>query len=104
MLFRTGVLVFRGSGVVNPNYDITMNTIASPVVSRRQKTAGQNHHLWNNHGTWWFHGTFHLSGGTAERVRVNLKTNDLSSARSRRDFILSSRSLQNSQPAPDASS
>jgi hypothetical protein len=75
-------------GVVNQNHDITMNTIASPVISRRQKAAGPDHHLWNNHGTWWFHGTFHLPDGTAERVRVNLKTADLTSARLRRDHIL----------------
>jgi hypothetical protein len=88
MSFRTGVLVFRGRGVVEPNHDILMNTIASPVISRRQKAAGPDHHLWNNHGTWWFHGTFHLPDGTAERVRVNLKTADLTSARLRRDHIL----------------
>lgn len=104
MSFRTGVLVFRGRGVVNPNHDIIMNKTGPPVISRRQKIAGPNHHLWNNHGTWWFHGTFHLSDGTAERVRVNLKTDHLSSARNRRNFILSSRSFQNSQPVPDASS
>lgn len=61
----------------------------TPTLSRRQKTAGPNHHLWNNHGTWWFHGTFHLPDGTAERVRVSLKTRDLGLAREKRDRLLS---------------
>ena len=57
-------------------------------ISRRQKTRGPNHHLWNNHGTWWFHGTVHLPDGTARRVRVNLRTRDLPSACRLRDRIL----------------
>lgn len=81
--------------VVNRKHDITMtNTIERPVLSSRQKTAGPNHHLWNNHGTWWFHGTFHLPDGTAERVRVNLKTADLKAARLRRDHIITGRCFQ----------
>ena len=71
-----------------------MNQIAAPVISRRQKTAGANHHLWNNNGTWWLHCTIHLPDGTAERVRVNLKTDDPSSARLRRDNILEGRCFQ----------
>jgi hypothetical protein len=63
-------------------------TTATATISRRQKTAGPNHHLWNNHGSWWCHGTFHLPDGTAERDRVNLRTTDLASARRRRDCIL----------------
>jgi len=61
---------------------------AAPVISRRQKTTHPNHHLWLNHGSWWFHGTFHLPDGTAERVRANLRTRSLATARCRRDFIL----------------
>jgi len=64
---------------------MTSNT---PTLSTRQKIAGENHHLWNNHGTWWFHGTFHLPNGTARRQRANLKTRDLTDARSKRDRIL----------------
>ena len=74
-----------------------MTTITTPTLSRRQKTAGANHHLWNNHGTWWFHGTVHLPDGTAERVRMNLKTDDLPVARRRRDSIQSGRCIQNRQ-------
>jgi hypothetical protein len=65
-----------------------MKATTSPIISRRQKTSGLNHHLWNNHGSWWFHGTVHLPDGTAQRVRVNLKTKDLLKARSQRDSIL----------------
>ena len=75
------------------NNDTTMNA-DHPVISRRQKTTEPNHHLWNNHGTWWFHGTFHLADSTAERVRVNLRTGDLSIARRRRDLILCGRCFQ----------
>ena len=74
-----------------------MTATTAPTLSRRQKTAGANHHLWNNHGTWWFHGTVHLPDGTAERVRVNLKTDDLSKARSRRDSILGDRCFQSTR-------
>ena len=60
-----------------------------PTISRRQKTDGTNHHLWNNHGTWWFHGTIHKPDGTTERVRVNLGTRDEAQARRKRDNIFS---------------
>lgn len=66
----------------------TTTKTASPAFSRRQKTDGPNHHLWNNHGTWWFHGTFHKPEGTKERVRVNLRTRDLAEARLKRDRIV----------------
>ena len=64
-----------------------MTKSMSPAFSRRQKTDGPNHHLWNNHGTWWFHGTFHKPEGTKERVRLNLRTRDLAEARLKRDRI-----------------
>ena len=62
---------------------------STSIISRRQKTDGPNHHLWNNHGTWWFHGTLHKPDGTAERLRANLKTRDESQAKRKRDVILS---------------
>jgi len=65
-----------------------MSQATLPVISRRQKTGGPNHHLWNNHGWWWFHGTFHLPGGGVERVRLSLKTKDLDAARHQRDRIV----------------
>ena len=74
-------------------------TPATATISRRQKTAGPDHHLWNNHGSWWFHGTFHLPNGTAERVRVNLRTADLASAR---DDILAGRCFQSATRAQAA--
>jgi hypothetical protein len=74
-----------------------MTATNAPTISRRQKTAGPNHHLWNNHGTWWFHGTVHKPDGTAERVRVNLKTDVLPIARNRRDSIRSGRCFQSRQ-------
>lgn len=94
--FPTPALMFSGrasfvSGarnVANPNHDIIMTS--EPIrLSRRQKTAGPLHHLWNNHGTWWFHGTFHLPDGTAKRQRVNLKTSVITEALSKRERLLS---------------
>jgi hypothetical protein len=58
------------------------------VISRRQKTTGENHHLWNNNGTWWFHATLHLPDYTSRRVRWNLKTRDPLRARRIRDRLL----------------
>jgi hypothetical protein len=65
-----------------------MITTTAPILSRRQKATGANHHLQNNHGTWWFHGTFHRADYTAKRVRLNLSTRDEAVARQRRDAIL----------------
>lgn len=79
---------------MHPNHDITMNQTESPVISRRQTAAGPLHHLWNNHGHWWFHGTFHLPDGTATRVRANLKTRDLCTARRRRDTLMAGLRIQ----------
>jgi hypothetical protein len=64
-----------------------------PTISRRQRTLGANHHLWNNNGTWWFHGTLHIPDGTAERIRVSLRTRDISAARNQRDKILTQNAL-----------
>ena len=65
-----------------------MNQIAAPVISRRQKTAGANHHLWNNNGTWWLHCTIHLPDLTKWRLRRNLRTSDVQTAQQLRDRIL----------------
>jgi len=60
----------------------------TPTLSCRQKTAGPDHHLWNNHGSWWFHGTEHRTDGTATRIRLSLRTRDVTKARRIRDRIL----------------
>jgi hypothetical protein len=75
--------------VVNPNHDITMKT---QEISRRQKSRGANHHLWNNHGTWWLHCTIHLPDFTKWRLRKNLRTSDVRTARQLRDRILADKS------------
>lgn len=59
-------------------------------ISTRQKVQGPDHHLWNNHGTWWLHCTVHLPDFTARRVRRNLRTTDLPTARRLRDRLLAS--------------
>jgi len=88
MSFRTGVLIIRVRDVVNPNHDIPMNQTARPIVSRRQKAVGPDHHLWNNNGTWWLHCTIHLPDFTKCRLRRNLRTSDLQTAQHLRDRIL----------------
>lgn len=69
----------------------------TPTLSRRQKTAGHDHHLWNNHGTWWFHATEHRTDGTAMRIRLNLRTRDVTKARRIRDRILTNHSPSTTQ-------
>jgi len=70
-----------------PIHDITMkpDTIE---ISRRQKTDDPDHHLWNNHGTWWLHCTVHLPDFTKWRLRKNLRTTDVQTARQLRDQFL----------------
>jgi hypothetical protein len=58
------------------------------LATRRSKN-NPNHHLWNNNGTWWCHFTLHSTTGTKKRHRLSLKTPDLTSARRKRDRILS---------------
>jgi hypothetical protein len=69
-----------------------MNQTRSPVISRRQKTARPNHHLWNNHGIWWLHCTIHLPDFTKWRLRRNLRTSDVQKARQLRDRLLADKS------------
>lgn len=57
------------------------------IITRRN-AVGPNHHLWDNHGIWWFQATVHLGDGTAERVRISLRTKCVETARRRRDAIL----------------
>jgi hypothetical protein len=64
----------------------------APTLSRRQQTAGLDHHLWNNHGSWWIHATEHRTDGTATRIRCNLRTRDVTKARRLRDRILTNHS------------
>ena len=59
------------------------------LATRPARDCGNpDHHLWNNRGTWWCHFTLHRPDYTAERVRVSLRTRDLSEARCRRDALL----------------
>lgn len=64
----------------------------SPIrgeIAVRVDDNNPNHHLWNNRGTWWCHFTLHRPDYTAERIRVSLKTRDVTLARARRDELLS---------------
>lgn len=63
-------------------------TAQTAVLSVRTHTSNPDHHLWNNNGTWWCHYTLHLPDFTKRRVRRSLGTNDLATARGRRDRLL----------------
>ena len=62
--------------------------MSTTTPSLRVDPVNPNHHLWNNHGTWWVHYTLHLSDYTKQRIRKNLSTRSLKTARTRRDTIL----------------
>jgi hypothetical protein len=95
MSFSAGVLFFRTRDVVKLKTTTSMNS-ATIAISRRLKTTGPNHHLWNNHGTWWFHSTVHLPDFTKWRLRKNLRTSDVQTARLLRDRILAERGASSS--------
>jgi hypothetical protein len=59
------------------------------VPAIRIAEANPDHHLWNNNGTWWIHYTLHLPDYTKQRIRRSLGTRHSSTARLRRDEILS---------------
>lgn len=63
-----------------------MTTKAS--LSVRIDESNPQHHLFNNNGTWWLHATVHWPDHTKQRVRLSMKTRDLTVARSRRDGCL----------------
>ena len=66
-------------------YDIPMKE--HQTLSTRQRTQGPNHHIWNNNGVWWLHATVHLPDYTSKRLRINLRTRDVVTARRERDRI-----------------
>ncbi|HQW29061.1 MAG TPA: hypothetical protein PK529_07745 [Verrucomicrobiales bacterium] len=68
----------------------TGGTLADRALSTRTSAENPDHHLWNNRGTWWCHFTLHRADYTAERVRVSLRTRDVTVARGRRDELLAS--------------
>lgn len=65
------------------------STALCGTLASRIDGSNPNHHLWNNRGTWWCHFTLHRPDYTSERVRVSLRTRDLTLARRRRDELLS---------------
>ena len=48
----------------------------------------RNHNLWRNGNNGWLHYTQHLPDYTSKRVRLNLGTADVETARMQRDMIL----------------
>lgn len=61
--------------------------INTPQPSIRIDPQNPNHHLYNNNGHWWIHYTLHYPNYTSARIRESLKTQNLQTARQRRDLI-----------------
>lgn len=61
-----------------------MKIATRPKIIAKNK----NHNLWRNGKNWWLHFTQHLPNYTSQRVRLNLGTQDVESARMHRDMIL----------------
>jgi hypothetical protein len=80
--------VFTAELLVRIEPKRTASMKRQPILTTRQTTAGDNHHLWDNNGSWWFQGTFHLPDGTSERVRSGLRTKCVHVARRRRDSLI----------------
>jgi hypothetical protein len=59
------------------------------IVTRPKMVAkNKDHNLWRNGKNWWLHYTMHLPDFTSRRVRLNLGTADVETARMHRDMIL----------------
>jgi hypothetical protein len=59
------------------------------IATRPKMIAkNKNHNLWRNGKNWWLHYTQHLPDYTSKRVRLNLRTADVETARMHRDMIL----------------
>ncbi len=57
-------------------------------LATRRTGTNPDHHLWNNNGTWWCYFTLRSAAGGSKRHRVSLKTQDLETARTKRDRFL----------------
>jgi hypothetical protein len=64
-------------------------SFADGKLSLRINPKNPNHHLFDNHGTWWLHATLHGMDSTKQRIRKNLRTEDLDDARIMRDKLFS---------------
>ena len=59
------------------------------IVTRPKMVAkNKDHNLWRNGKNWWLDYTMHLPDFTSKRVRLNLGTEDVGTARMHRDMIL----------------
>ena len=59
------------------------------IVTRPKMVAkNKDHNLWRNGKNWWLYYTMHLPDFTSKRVRLNLGTEDVGTARMHRDMIL----------------
>lgn len=65
------------------------------IVTRPKMVAmNKDHNLWRNGKNWWLHYTMHLPDFTSRRVRLNLGTADVETARMHRDMILHDQNIR----------
>lgn len=65
------------------------------IVTRPKMVAkNKDHNLWKNGKNWWLHYTVHLPDFTSSRVRLNLGTDDVETARMHRDMILHDQNIR----------
>lgn len=65
------------------------------IVTRPKMVAkNKDHNLWRNGKNWWLHYTMHLPDFTSRRVRLNLGTDDVETARMHRDMILHDQNIR----------
>ena len=74
--------------------DIALGVTDEPVPFVVPPGTDPNHHLWQNGRLWWVAFTIHRPDYTAERVRFSLRTDDVRTARIRRDLVLNNLSVQ----------
>lgn len=65
------------------------------IVTRPKMVAkNKDHNLWKNGKNWWLHYTMHIPDFTSRRVRLNLWTDDVETARMHRDMILHDQNIR----------
>lgn len=65
-------------------------------IVKRPKMVAKNkdRNLWKNGKNWWLHYTVHLPDLTSRRVRLNLGTSEVETARMHRDMILHDQNIR----------
>ena len=71
-----------------------VRVVKTQRVVTRVDNQNPNRNIWNNNGIWFVHFTLHLTDYTKRRVRQSLHTHDVAEARSRRDELFRTLSVE----------